>query len=75
MQAIEQPGPLEMTGNVADRWVKFKRRFRIYLSAIGLRKDKDEFKKIAVFLHVAGEEAIEFLSTQNMETQIKWFLG
>jgi hypothetical protein len=67
MQSIEQPGPLVMTGNVAERWEKFKCRFKIYLSAIGLRKDKDEDKKIAVFLHVAGDDAIEFLSTVEEE--------
>ena len=60
---LDQPAPLSMQGNVADNWEKFKRRFLIYFAAIGQKKEKDEDKKIAIFCHIAGDEAIEFLST------------
>ena len=61
--ALEQPTPLSMVGNVAENWVKFKRRFEIYITATGKKKEKDQAKLIAIFCHIAGDEAVEFLST------------
>ena len=63
MQRFEQPAPLKFEGNVADNWERFHQRFNIYLSAIGSRKEKDEDKKVSIFLHVAGDEAIKYFNT------------
>ena len=66
---LDQPARLVMEGNVADNWRKFLQRFKIYINAIGLRKSKDEDKKIGIFLHVAGDEAIEFFNTIHEDHQ------
>ena len=62
-RGLEAPPPLEFGDNISDNWKKFKQRFLIYLSAIGCRKEKDEDKKLSLFLHVAGTEAIEYFNT------------
>ena len=36
--ALEQPTPLSMVGNVAENWLKFKRRFEIYITATRKKK-------------------------------------
>ena len=64
MNRFEQPAPLNLSsGNLSDNWKKFEQRFLLYLSAIGYRKDKDEDKKVSTFLHVAGEDGIDFFNT------------
>lgn len=55
----QHPPPiLQLTGNVAGNWKRFKRRFTFYLSAIGLHEASDK-KQASVFLHIVGEEALE----------------
>ena len=58
MQALQPPPNLQLTGNVAENWRRFKQRFQLYLSAIGA-DEKNAKTKASVFLHVVGEEALE----------------
>ena len=68
--SLDQPPPLVLSsGNVAENWKKFYQRYIIYIAAIGGRREKDEDKKIGTFLHVAGEEAIDFYNTIEEDHQ------
>lgn len=58
MQALQPPPVLQLTGNVAENWTKFKQRFQLYLSAIGA-DDKSDKTQASVFLHVVGDNALE----------------
>lgn len=55
---LHPPAALQLTGNVAENWKKFKQRFELYLSAIG-GDNKSDKVKASVFLHVIGDEALE----------------
>lgn len=48
--------------NISKNYEKFKQNFRIYLMASGLENKTDE-RKVAIFLNVAGEDAIEVFNT------------
>lgn len=59
---ISQPPPLEITGDIAPQWKKWRRRFGIYLDAIG-GKTLVESRKCALLLHVIGDDAVEIFET------------
>ncbi|XP_057709985.1 uncharacterized protein K02A2.6-like [Corythoichthys intestinalis] len=58
MEALHPPAALQLTGNVAENWKRFKQRFELYLAAIGA-DEKSAKMKASLFLHVVGEEALE----------------
>lgn len=58
MQALQPPPILQLTGNVAENWRKFKQRFQLYLTAIGADEESTK-TKASVFLHVVGDDALE----------------
>ncbi|CAI5671480.1 unnamed protein product [Oreochromis niloticus] len=58
MDGLHPPPILQLTGNVAENWRRFKQRFTLYLSAIGLDEASDK-KQASVFLHVVDVEALE----------------
>ena len=62
MDKLQPPGPLNLQGNLAENWRKWKQRFQLFSSASGL-SEKDEKVKSATLLHVAGEEALEVYNT------------
>ncbi|KAM4771141.1 LOW QUALITY PROTEIN: uncharacterized protein WCC33_002970 [Rhinophrynus dorsalis] len=55
MEGLQPPPKLQLTGNVAENWRRFKQRFELYPSAI----DADRKMKASLFLHVMGKEALE----------------
>ena len=55
---LPPPSPLELTGNVAESWKKFKQRFQLYLDATG-GSEKEDKQQTSIFLHVFGEAALE----------------
>ena len=57
MDKIDHPSRLELTGNLAENYRWFEQRFDIYMLATGKSNKPDE-QKTAMFLHLAGEEAI-----------------
>lgn len=68
MQALQPPPVLQLTGNVAENWRKFKQRFELYLTAIGA--DEESAKtKASVFLHIVGEEALEVYNNFQFQAQ------
>lgn len=62
MDKLQPPGPLNLQGNLAENWRKWKQRFQLFSSASGL-SEKDEKVQSATLLHVAGEEALEIYNT------------
>lgn len=69
MDKLKPPTELKLTGNVEDQWRRFKQRFSLYLQAIGADEEDDE-RKVALFLTVAGSDAIDvFNSFQLMAVE------
>lgn len=62
MNVLPPPSPLELTGNVADNWKRFKQRFQLYLDATGASK-KDEKQQTSLLLHIIGTDALEVYNT------------
>ena len=51
MNQLKAPTELRLSDNVQDNWNKFKQRFALYLTAIGL-SEKSEQKNVALFLTI-----------------------
>ena len=62
MEQFKPPSPLMLTGNVAENWRRWEQRFRLYMTASGA-SEKDEEIKIAILLHVVGEDTLELYNT------------
>ena len=62
MEAIKQPNPLDLSGNISENWKKFYQEFELYMDASGLAEKGDK-QKIALLLHVAQKQAIEVYNT------------
>ena len=56
MENMKPMGPLNMGGNVAENWRKWKQRWNLYVKASGAN-EKDEATQCAIFLHTIGDEA------------------
>ena len=68
MDKLHPPSPLQFSGNVAENWKKFKKRFEIYLNATR-GADKDNQTKTLLLLHIMGEEAQEVYDTFKFDTE------
>lgn len=68
MEGLHPPPILQLTGNVAENWRKFRQRFDLYLAAIGA-EEKSEKMKASMFLHVVGEEALEVYNNFMFDTE------
>ena len=62
MDVLPPPSVLELTGNVAENWKKFKQRFQLYIDAIGVSK-KDDKQLTSILLHVIVEPALDVYNT------------
>ena len=67
MSAFKPPSTLSLEGNVADNWRKWKQRFQLYMEASGSMK-KPEKQRVAIFLHLVGEEGLEIYNTFSLST-------
>lgn len=65
MEGCKIPSPLNLNGNLAENFRKFKQNFLIYLKASGLDK-KSEDVKVAILLNVIGEDSVELYNTFNL---------
>ena len=54
--------PLQLTGNVAEKWTSWRQRFEIYSTATELNK-KAEKVQCAQLLHLMGDECIKIFNT------------
>ena len=62
MEQFQVPEILSFQGNMAENWRRWKQRFKIYMTATGKNTKSDEVKS-AIFLHLAGPEALEIFNT------------
>ena len=62
MDQIKPPGHLQCTGNVGESWRRFIQALELYLMTIAADSKSDE-QRIAIFLTVAGQEALEIYNT------------
>lgn len=69
MEGIKPPSGLILSGD-GGNWHKFKQQFKVYLEASGLSSVKEE-RKIAIFLNVAGEEAVDVYNSHMKEDEVK----
>ena len=56
--ALKMPDPLDMSGNLAENWRQWKRKFEIYMTARKSDAEEDA-TKIAILLHCVGSDAID----------------
>lgn len=74
MDKLPPPSGLQMTGNLAENWKRFKQRFELYLTAVNADSKPDKVKS-SIFLHIIGEDALsiynsfEFADGENMKLQ------
>lgn len=59
---MRPPTALSFEGNYKENWKKWRKTFEIYMTATDL-VSKPEARKVAILLHVAGEEAMEKFET------------
>lgn len=62
MDKLNPPSCMQLTGNLADNWKRFKQRFNIYIAASGA-ESSDEKLKASIFLHVIGEDALDIYNS------------
>lgn len=67
---LKPPPPLNFDGNISENWKKWIKRFNIYIKATGNSQKPDEMK-IAILLHVLGEEAQERFETFDLTEEQK----
>lgn len=61
MEGLQTPPKLQLYGNVAENWRRFKQRFLLCLSAIDGDR-KSEKKKASLFPHVVGDKALKIFN-------------
>lgn len=74
MEALRPPAALQLTGNVAENWKRFKQRFELYLAAIG-GDEKCDKMQASIFLHVVGDEALEVYNNFTFSAKDKMKLN
>ena len=62
MDKLQPPSALALTGNLAEKWRRFKQQLEIYEIASGLAR-KDGIVRAMTLLHMAGSEALEVYNT------------
>lgn len=63
MDGLKPPSGLELQhGNLAENWRRFRQRFELYVAASG-GASKPAKVQFSLFLHIAGEEAVEVYNT------------
>ncbi len=70
MEGLKPPAGLDLQhGNLSENWRIFRQRFELYETAIG-GADKSKVQvHSSLFLHVAGEEAVEVYNTFTFEEE------
>lgn len=66
MDKIELPKGLSLQGNLADNYKWFLQRFDLYMLATG-KTNKPDNQKTALFLTIAGEDALRLYNTFKWE--------
>lgn len=59
---MRPPAAISFMNNPAEKWIKFKQRFELFLKASGKGKEAEDVK-IAILLTTIGDEGIEIYNT------------
>lgn len=70
MEHVKQVNNLNLNGNLADNWKRFRKNFEIFLEAAGLSEENDS-KKVAVLLNAIGEDGVELYETFALSKENK----
>lgn len=70
MEYIKKVESLNLDGNIAENWRKFKQSFEIFTIAAEL-SEKSEAVRIGVFLNAIGPEAVEVFNSFNLSEENK----
>ncbi|GBO17273.1 hypothetical protein AVEN_74987-1 [Araneus ventricosus] len=62
MESLAPPPPFRLNSNHVESWKLWKLRFQLYMDAT-LLNAKSESQKVAILLHVIGEECLEIYNT------------
>ena len=65
MENLNIPKSLSLSGDIASNWKKWRQSFELYMIASG-GAAKEEKIKVALLLHVLGEEALEIYNSFDM---------
>ncbi|RZC37174.1 hypothetical protein BDFB_012164, partial [Asbolus verrucosus] len=68
MEFLKQPKEMEMTGDLAKNWKKFKENYQLYVTASGYYA-RDKPVQAAVLLHCVGEEPREIIKTLELSPE------
>ncbi|KAL3241962.1 hypothetical protein MRX96_021627 [Rhipicephalus microplus] len=72
MDCLPPPESLVLTNTPADNWKKFRQRIELYFKATETNKKRTPAQKAAIFLHVAGPEAIEKIGAVQTTCFCAW---
>ncbi|XP_076301590.1 uncharacterized protein LOC143220074 [Lasioglossum baleicum] len=70
MDGINKPEPLQLEGNLAENWRRFKRDFDLFMIATG-RRAKAKAVQAATLLNLVGSEALEVFETLGIPEEDK----
>ena len=62
MDKLGPPSPMQFSGNLADNWKRFKRRFEMYLAASRAGQGNEKLQG-QIFLHVTGEDMLDIYNS------------
>ena len=65
MENLNIPRSLSLSGDIARNWKKWRQSLELYMIASG-GATKEEKIKVALLLHVLGEEALEIYNLFDM---------
>lgn len=65
MDKLNPPSCMQLTGNLADNWKRFKQRLNIYLAASGAGGN-DEKLKASIFLHII-EDSLDIYNSFQLD--------
>lgn len=64
MDLLKAPEPLQLTGNLATNWKRFKQKLDLFLQATSSKEHpRTEAAKAALLLSVAGDDALDVFNT------------
>ena len=69
MEALPPPERLVLSEAPAENWTKFRQRMELYFKATTTTPERTKAQKAAIFLHVAGQEAIDVFNTFQLTNE------
>ncbi|XP_049269009.1 uncharacterized protein LOC119382232 [Rhipicephalus sanguineus] len=69
MEALPPPERLVLSEAPAENWTKFRQRMELYFKATTTTPQRTKAQKAAIFLHVAGQEAIDVFNTFQLTNE------